>query len=85
MSDTDVYPELEADKKELIHWMRQAMVFSQDEIREALGYGTLVDETQVLVPSNYMPLSDMRGMSLETEELDMEDTEDEDEDINQEL
>jgi phage portal protein BeeE len=43
MSDTDVYPELEGDKKELVHWMRQAMVFSQDEIREALGYVTIVD------------------------------------------
>lgn len=81
--------------------MRQAMVFSQDEIREALGYGTLVDETQVLVPSNYMPLSDMRGGDLTTErtmpieqqyvddededELDTEYTEDEDEDIDEEL
>jgi hypothetical protein len=46
---------LEGDKKELVHWMRQAMVFSQDEIREALGYGTIVDETQVLVPTNHMP------------------------------
>ncbi len=80
MSDTDVYPELEADKKELVHWMRQAMVFSQDEIREALGYGTLVDESKVLVPTNYMPLSDMRSGDLETEmyveeDIDM-DTED---------
>lgn len=78
--------------------MRQAMVFSQDEIREALGYGTLVDESQVLVPSNYMPLSDMRGGDLETEQIeemyveeeedeediDM-DMEDENEDINEEL
>ena len=94
MSDTDVYPELEADKKELVHWMRQAMVFSQDEIREALGYGTLVDESQVLVPTNYMPLSDMRGGDLNTEmyveeeedeeDIDM-DMEDENEDINEEL
>jgi hypothetical protein len=67
MSDTDVYPELEGDKKELVHWMRQAMVFSQDEIREALGYGTIVDETQVLVPTNYMPLADMRGGDLEVD------------------
>jgi hypothetical protein len=67
MSDTDVYPELEGDKKELVHWMRQAMVFSQDEIREALGYGTIVDETQVLVPTNYMPLADMRSGDLDVD------------------
>lgn len=77
MSDTDVYPELEANKKELVHWMRQAMVFSQDEIREALGYGTAVDESQVLVPTNYMPLSDMRGGDLNVEN--------ENQDINEEL
>jgi hypothetical protein len=50
--------------------MRQAMVFSQDEIREALGYGTIVDESQVLVPTNHMPLSDMRSMDLNTENED---------------
>jgi hypothetical protein len=50
--------------------MRQAMVFSQDEIREALGYGTMVDETQVLVPTNYMPLSDMRSGDLNIENED---------------
>ena len=92
ISDTDVYPELEGDKKELVHWMRQAMVFSQDEIREALGYGTLVDESQVLVPTNYMPLSDMRSGDLETEmyieeeeDIDMDTEDDENEDINEEL
>ena len=31
MSDTDVYPELEADKIELVEWMRKAAVFSQKE------------------------------------------------------
>jgi hypothetical protein len=61
------------------------MVFSQDEIREALGYGTIVDESQVLVPTNHMPLSDMRSMDLATEQVDTQDTEDEDEDIDQEL
>ncbi len=36
-------------------------------IREALGYGTIVDETQVLVPTNYMPLADMRSGDLEVD------------------
>jgi HK97 family phage portal protein len=70
MSDTDVYPELEADKKELVAWMRQAGVFSQTEIRQALGYGVEVNPDEVLIPSGYIRLSDL-GLS----ELDMEPTE----------
>jgi hypothetical protein len=67
-------------------------VFSQDEIREALGYGTIVDETQVLVPTNYMPLADMRGGDLDVETVPsgrnvpnrrpVNDMEDEEEDYN---
>lgn len=67
MSDTDVYPELEADKKELVAWMRSAGVFSQQEIREALGYESDFDPTQVLVPSNWVPLSELAvGKDLQT-------------------
>lgn len=67
MSDTDVYPELEADKKELVAWMRSAGVFSQQEIRNALGYDTEFDPTQVLVPSNWVPLSELGAVpDLET-------------------
>lgn len=69
MSDTDVYPELEADKKELVAWMRTAGVFSQTEIRQALGYGKEVNPDEVLIPSGFMKLSDlMDGSDLEIEE-----------------
>ena len=68
MSDTDVYPELEADKKELVAWMRQAGVFSQSEIRQALGYGVEVNPDEVLIPSGYMRLSDLGMADLEMED-----------------
>lgn len=67
VSDTDVYPELEADKKELVDWMRRAAVFSQKEIRNALGYQDEVDPSQVLVPTGLVPLSDLIMGDLETE------------------
>lgn len=70
MSDTDVYPELEADKKELVAWMRQAAVFSQTEIRQALGYGKEVDPNEVLIPSGLIKLSDLDAPELEMEPLD---------------
>ena len=65
LSDTDVYPELEADKIELVKWMRSAGVFSQDEIRAALGYGENYNPDSVLVPSNLVPLSDIMSGDLE--------------------
>lgn len=68
MSDTDVYPELEADKKELVAWMRSAAVFSQSEIRQALGYGTEVNPDEVLIPSSLMKLSDLSMNDLEMED-----------------
>jgi HK97 family phage portal protein len=64
LSDTDVYPELEADKVQLVEWMRKAMVFSQSEIREALGYGMEVDHNEVLVPSGMITLADIHGGDL---------------------
>jgi HK97 family phage portal protein len=64
LSDTDVYPELEVDKVQLVDWMRKAMVFSQTEIREALGYGMEVDNKEVLVPSGMIPLSDLQSGDL---------------------
>lgn len=70
MSDTDVYPELEADKKELVAWMRSAAVFSQSEIRQALGYGTEVNPDEVLIPSSLMKLSDLSMNDFEIEPLD---------------
>lgn len=73
MSDTDVYPELEADKKELVAWMRTAGVFSQTEIRQALGYGKEVNPDEVLIPSGYMRLSDLGMEDLEMEPLPDED------------
>lgn len=72
MSDTDVYTELEADKKELVAWMRQAGVFSQTEIRQALGYGVEVNPDEVLIPSGYMRLSDLGLSELEMEEDPLE-------------
>ena len=72
ISDTDVYPELEADKIELVRWMRDAAVFSNTEIRQALGYGVEVDASQVLVPSNLIPLSDLMSGELEMEENPLE-------------
>lgn len=74
MSDTDVYPELETNKEELVRWMRSAMVFEDEEIREALGYGKEFDPSKVLVPSSMVRLSD-----LDSGELEMEDVEDEEE------
>ena len=71
ISDTDVYPELEADKIELVEWMRKAGVFTQEEIRMALGYGAEYDPSQVLVPSNLMPLSDLMGGELLTDPNEM--------------
>jgi len=65
ISDTDVYPELEANKIELVRWMRDAGVFEQGEIRAALGYENEYDLSQVLVPSNWMPLSDLMGGELQ--------------------
>lgn len=73
MSDTDVYPELEADKKELVAWMRQAAVFSQTEIRQALGYGKEVNPEEVLIPSGLMRLSDLDAPDLEMEPPEEED------------
>ena len=73
MSDTDVYPELEADKKELVAWMRAAMVFTDAEIRNALGYEKEFDPSQVLVPSSMMRLSDV-GLDP-ADDLEMEETE----------
>ena len=64
LSDTDVYPELEADKVQLVEWMRKAMVFSQSEIRQALGYGMEVDHNEVLVPSGMITLADIHGGDL---------------------
>lgn len=70
LSDTDVYPELEADKGSLVDWMRKAGVFSQGEIRNALGYENDVDPSQVLVPSGWTPLSDLISGDLEiTDEM----------------
>ena len=71
LSDTDVYPELEADKKELVQWMRSAGVFTQEEIRTALGYESNYDPSKVLVPSNLMPLSDLLGGELLTDRHEM--------------
>lgn len=68
LSDTDVYPELEADKKELVAWMRSAEVFTQEEIRTALGYDAEYDPEKVLISSNKMLLSDLS----QREELDIE-------------
>ena len=70
MSDTDVYPELEADKKELVAWMRSAAVFSQTEIRQALGYGKEVNPEEVLIPSGLMRLSDLDAPDLEMENIE---------------
>jgi HK97 family phage portal protein len=70
MSDTDVYPELESDKKELVSWMRSAMVFTDSEIRNALGYEAEFDSSLVLVPSSMMRLSDV-GLIPDTD-LEME-------------
>lgn len=67
MSDTDVYPELEVDKVQLVEWMRKASVFTQDEIRSALGYGNDYDPDQVLIPSGLQRLSDLMMVDLETE------------------
>lgn len=74
MSDTDVYPELEADKIELVRWMRDAMVFEDGEIRNALGYEKEFDPSKVLVPSSMIRLSDldMTGQDLEMEEEPLE-------------
>lgn len=69
LSDTDVYPELEADKKELVAWMRTAGVFSQTEIRQALGYGEDVNPDEVLIPSGLMRLSDLGMGDLEIEQI----------------
>jgi HK97 family phage portal protein len=71
LSDTDVYPELEADKKELVGWMRSAGVFTQEEIRTALGYESEYDPSKVLVPSNLVSLSDVMGGELLTDQTDM--------------
>jgi HK97 family phage portal protein len=71
ISDTDVYPELEADKIEMVQWMRSAGVFTQEEIRTALGYEYEYDPARVLVPSNLVPLSDLTGGELLTDREEM--------------
>jgi len=69
LSDTDVYPELEVDKKSLVEWMRLSYC-SVSEIRNAVGYGAEYDPSEVLVPSNMITLSDLMGGDLEiTDEM----------------
>jgi hypothetical protein len=61
---------LEVDKIALVEWMRKAACFSQGEIRSSLGYPEYVDPTQVLVPSGWIPLSDLLSGDLEiTDEM----------------
>ena len=67
MSDTDVYPELEVDKKALVEWMRMAYC-TVSEIRNAVGYTDAYDPKEVLIPSSVMRLSDLDAPDLEMED-----------------
>lgn len=67
MSDTDVYPELEVDKKALVEWMRLAYC-TVSEIRNAVGYTDAYDPKEVLIPSSVMRLSDLDAPELEMED-----------------
>lgn len=69
MSDTDVYPELEVDKKALVEWMVMARC-TTTEIRNAVGYSSDFDRSDVLIPSNLIRLSDLDSPDLEMEPLD---------------
>lgn len=69
MSDTDVYPELEVDKKALVEWMRLAYC-TITEIRNAVGYTDEFDPKEILIPSSTMRLSDLDAPELEMEPLD---------------
>jgi len=60
LSDTDIYPELEVDKGKQVEWMRKSQVLTDQEIREALGYETEFDPSQVQVSSSTIYLSDLR-------------------------
>lgn len=68
VSDLGYYPELEIDKEAMSKWMRQAGVFTQAEIREALDYESEYDPSEVLVPSNLIQLSDLMGQDLPIDE-----------------
>lgn len=59
LSDTDIYPELEVNKAEQVEWMRRSQVLTDQEIRQALGYETDFDRTQVQVNSSTIYLSDL--------------------------
>ena len=71
MSDTDVYPELEVDKKALVEWMRLAYC-TVSEIRNAVGYTDAYDPKEVLIPSSVMRLSDLDAPELEMEDPTLE-------------
>ena len=60
-SDLEYFTELQPDKGELVKWMRGANVFTQAELRRALDYDETYDDTEVLVPVNYIMLSDLRA------------------------
>ena len=66
LSDTSYFPELQPDKESLSRWMRQAGVFTQEEIRTALDYDSEYDASRVLVPSGYVPLNDLLDSGLQT-------------------
>lgn len=66
MSDTDVYPELEVDKKSLVEWMRLSYC-TVSEIRNAVGYSDQYDPKDVLIPSSMIRLSDLDAPDLEME------------------
>jgi hypothetical protein len=55
----------------MVQWMRSAGVFTQEEIRTALGYEYEYDPARVLVPSNLVPLSDLTGGELLTDNEEM--------------
>lgn len=69
LSDTDVYPELEVDKKALVEWMRLAYC-SITEIRNAVGYTDKYDPREILIPSSTIRLSDLDAPDLEMEPLE---------------
>ena len=63
LSDLQYYSELSEDREQQARWLKDAYWLTTAEKREMMDYESEVDESQILVPSGLMPLSDVRGGS----------------------
>lgn len=59
ISDTQYFPELQEDRKDLSEWLSKAWWIKVNEKRRAMDYDEDPDGDVMLVPSGYIPLSDV--------------------------